>query len=424
MKEEFLHAVWKHGLHVQPLRTIFDETVDILSRGILNHDSGPDFSYAKIRIGDTVWAGAVEVHVRSSHWYSHRHSSDPAYDNVILHIVWEEDRPVYDKYGVHIPTVELKNQVLPGAMLNFDRLELSGKNIPCTGLAHRVRPITKAQWKDRMAVERLQERRELHLKWLEEMNYNWDGVLFRSIARGMGFGVNSEAMEVFSKSIPFGQLRNLKDEFALIALFIGVGGFLDGASKDDYIRELKKEWNYRKKQFAIADTARIPWKFSKMRPTNTPVIRLLQLAQLLAQKDVLHNADRFLVKDGEKDLANFDPPEYWKTHIRPGVVSEKSFSNFTANSGALILLNAIAPVVFTQAVQQQNDDKMNLVLDFLRSLPPENNRITRIFTEDGWSNDSALDSQAFIQTHRNYCVPKKCLSCSIGVELLKSEDEP
>jgi hypothetical protein len=422
MKEEFLHAVWKNSLYEQPLKTLFGESVEVLSKGILNRDSGPDFSMAKIRIGDTVWAGAVEIHVRSSQWYVHNHEVDLAYDNVILHVVWEEDRPVYDKYGVHIPTVELKNQVKPGAIINFDRLELSDKKIPCSGRTSDIRLLTRMSWQERMVIERLENRREMHLKWLREMNGQWDGVLFRALARGMGFGINSEAMEVLSKSLDFDKIRRLRDQKSLIALFLGAAGFLDVENADSYTLELQKEWDFRKKQFSMTQIIRAPWKFSKMRPGNTPVIRLVQFAQLLASRDILNRAEEYLTVDGGKLLANFEAPEYWKNHHRPGVESVKSFGNFTQRSAENLLINAIAPVIFTKSIQEQNQALSQKVLDFLRSLPPENNRITRIYTEDGWENNSALDSQAFVQMNRNYCLPKKCLSCSIGVELLKSED--
>ena len=422
MKEEFLHAVWKNSLYALPLKTIFGETVEVLSKGVLNRDAGPDFAMAKVRIGKTVWAGAVEVHVRSSHWYLHHHEVDPAYENVILHVVWEEDRPVYDKYGVHIPTVELKHQVRRGAMINFDHLELSQKRIPCSGRVQRSKPITRILWQERMAVERLESRREQHLKWLNDMNGQWDGVFFRALARGMGFGINSEAMEVFSKSLDFGRVRRLRDEKSLIALFLGSAGFLNVDNPDRYTRELQKEWEYRKKHFAMVDVIRAPWKFSKMRPGNTPVIRLVQFALLLTHQRVLNNAEQFLTPDGPKRLSNFEIPSYWRNHLRPGVPSEKAFGNFTERSAQLLLINAIAPVVFTQSIQEQNQKLSEKVLDFLRSLPPEDNRITRIYSTDGWTHDSAFESQAFIQMHRSYCVPKKCLSCTVGVELLKSED--
>lgn len=421
MKEEFLQAVWKHHLYdAQRLQTLFEEPVKVIKKGIYNRDSGPDFQQAIVQIGNTKWAGAVEIHVRSSHWYQHQHQSDPAYDNVVLHVVWEDDRPVYDRYGVHVPTVELKNIIHPGAILNFDRLALSDHNTPCSGQSHRVLDVVKATWIERMGVERLQNRRNQHLKWLGEVGYRWDGALFIALARAMGFGVNSDAMELLAKSIPFNAFLQIEKEEDKLAVLLGLGGFLT-EDTDDYIAKLRREWNYRKAQLSLRDAMAIPWKFSKMRPANTPVIRLVQFAALLSQKEVLDNPEKYLAEDAVDNLSKMRIPDYWKNHIRPGVPTKRNVSNFAKASSYKILTNAIVPLVFTRADYQSDFQTKEKVIDFLHQLPHEDNRITRVFTRDNWKNTNAFESQAYYNLYNAYCVDKKCLSCSIGVELLKAK---
>src|ERR1700757_5222610 len=93
--EDFLHYVWKFRLFDKAdLKTVDGDEIEIHSVGIHNTDAGPDFQNARIRIGGTVWAGNVEVHVPSSDWVKHNHTTDKAYDNVILHVVYRDDAPV------------------------------------------------------------------------------------------------------------------------------------------------------------------------------------------------------------------------------------------------------------------------------------------------------------------------------------------
>ena len=98
--EDFLHYLWKFRLFDNTdLKTVDGEVIHIYSAGIHNTHSGPDFSNARIRIGDTTWAGNVEIHVPSSDWRKHNHANDEAYKNVILHVVYRDDEPVITADG-------------------------------------------------------------------------------------------------------------------------------------------------------------------------------------------------------------------------------------------------------------------------------------------------------------------------------------
>ena len=103
MKEDFLQYLWKFQLFDRTaLKTTKQEVLQIVHPGIHNRDTGPDFFNAKIRISGQLWAGNVEIHLKSSDWYLHRHEVDENYDAVILHVVWEDDSEIFMKTLMNI----------------------------------------------------------------------------------------------------------------------------------------------------------------------------------------------------------------------------------------------------------------------------------------------------------------------------------
>jgi len=113
LPEKILHHIWKMKL-IKPnnLKTNnAQQPIQLINIGEHNTNTGPDFLNAQIRIGDILWAGHVEIHWKSSDWNRHRHAENPHYDNVILHIVYEDDQPVKNKQGEYIPTLTIKGRV-------------------------------------------------------------------------------------------------------------------------------------------------------------------------------------------------------------------------------------------------------------------------------------------------------------------------
>ena len=129
MQEDFIHYIWKHKkFQIFNLFTTTNEYVEILSVGQHNLNSGPDFFNAKIKIDEQLWAGNVEIHVNSSDWYNHNHEKDKAYDNVILHVVWNDDAEIFRANGSLVPALELKEYVLPTTINNYNDLLFNKNN--------------------------------------------------------------------------------------------------------------------------------------------------------------------------------------------------------------------------------------------------------------------------------------------------------
>ena len=132
MNEKFLHFIWQcQEFDKADLRTFQDEPLVILSPGILNTNEGPDFSQGRVKIGNLQWHGAIEIHIKSSEWLRHGHDRHPAYGQVVLHVVWKNDRPVLHSNGQPIPTLELKDRVDHDLLLKYQRLLGEKTKIPC-----------------------------------------------------------------------------------------------------------------------------------------------------------------------------------------------------------------------------------------------------------------------------------------------------
>ena len=103
-----MHYVWKHKLFpLRELETSDGQTVEVIDPGLHNHNAGPDFFNAKVRIGRTLWVGNVEIHDKSSDWYLHGHDKDQRYDNVILHVAGVLDAEVMNTNGEFVRQMQL-----------------------------------------------------------------------------------------------------------------------------------------------------------------------------------------------------------------------------------------------------------------------------------------------------------------------------
>ena len=195
MQEDFLHFVWQHKkLNLKSLKTTAQEPIRLKAVGLPNVNSGPDFFNAQLSIGTQLWAGNVEIHVKSSDWYVHHHETDAFYDNVILHVVWEHDMEIYRKDNTPIPTLELKNYVLPHTFKNYNAL-LNQKQswIPCELKIKDVDEFTVNHWLERLYLERLEGKYKAIETQLLESKHNWEAVLFWQLAKNFGLKVNGEA---------------------------------------------------------------------------------------------------------------------------------------------------------------------------------------------------------------------------------------
>jgi len=421
MQEDFLHYVWQHKkMSLKSLQTTTQEPITLKTVGLPNVNSGPDFFNAQLSIGTQMWAGNVEIHVKSSDWYVHHHETDPAYDNVILHVVWEHNTEVFRKDNTPIPTLELKNYVLAHTVTNYTNL-INQKNhwIPCESTILEVDSFTMSHWIERLYLERLETKYKAIEKQLVESKHDWEAVLFWQIAKNFGLKVNGDAFLSIAKSIDFSVIRKLQqDVFQLETLFFGQSGLLETDVQDSYISDLRNHYKFLKNKFSLSNEGVLPVQFFRLRPPNFPTIRLAQLAYLYSQQTNLFSK-LMKARSLEKLYAVFEgaTSTFWETHYTFDKTSKFAPKKLTKSFINLLIINTIVPIKFAfnkfNRHQTQED-----VVSIMQHIPMEHNRIVDKFHSLYAFGKTALDSQALIQLKQNYCSKNKCLQCAIGSALL------
>lgn len=416
MTEEFLYHVWKFRLFNGALKTTEGTEVEILKPGLRNDDSGPDFFNSRIRIGDTTWAGNVEIDVKTSDWVAHGHDVNDAFSKIILHVVYSCDKNVPHKF----PVVELKNFVDESLIEKYNSIITSPNNIPCAAQIADVDKLTLYNWIDRLLVERLAEKTEPIEQALAKNKFNWEETFYHHIARNFGFKINAQPFEMLAQRTPFSIIGKHKNNLLQIeALLFGQAGFLNDATGDEYYLLLKREYDFLKNKFSLSPMEKSLWKFGKLRPANFPTLRIAQFASLIHASVNLFSkiTDCKNIKELKKLFA-IEVSEYWKLHYLFGKKSKAVKHHFGQSSCESIIINTVVPFVFLYGKLKENELMMTKSLEWLETLKPENNKITRQWKACGMEVKHSNHSQGFIQLYNNYCTQKKCLQCNVGLKIL------
>ncbi|EMQ94838.1 hypothetical protein D778_00198 [Xanthomarina gelatinilytica] len=407
-------------MSVAHLKTTQHETLEIVSVGQHNTNSGPDFFNAQLKIADQLWAGNVEVHVKSSDWFVHNHETDQAYDNVILHVVWEHDTEIFRKNNSIVPTLELKEVVDKMVLLNYSKL-LSAKDkwINCEADFAEVAPFVLESWLERLYIERLERKSETIEKLLQDSKNNWEAVLFKMLAKNFGLKVNGEAFFSMANAVDFQIIRKLQNnQSTLEALFFGLTGLLDQDIQEPYFLVLQKEYRYLKRKYNLHDTEVVPIQFFRLRPQNFPTIRLSQLATLYHLHSSLFSQIMEIssLKTIYK-LFQVSTSVFWETHYSFGKVSKPSNKKITKAFVDLLIINTIIPIKFAYA-RHQGKDVNDFLLELIQQIPSEKNSIVSAFNKIKKVSHTAMQSQALIQLKTTYCDKNQCLKCAVGNALI------
>ncbi len=423
MTEDYLQYIWKFSKFDQTnLQTVDGESVHIIKKGNHNSNAGPDFLEGQLRIGETLWAGSVEIHVKTSLWSQHNHQNDERYNNVVLHVVYEHDKAIFNQHGELIPTLELKDRIDENAYFYYEQFLNTGKKLPCENRLKEVPPYLVSNTIDAALYERLERKSSEITQSLEFNKGDWEETFHQFLFKYLGMKVNSEQMMELSKRVP---LRILKKESQSLlsseALIIGQAGLLEQELNSTYHQELRNEYLYLKQKYGLVPMKAVVWKFSRMRPANFPTLRMAQLAAVYVATKQLF----YMIRDkmSNKDIAlvlNVEPSSFWQNHY--SFKSEKNKST-SGKIGELamnsLIINCIVPFSFSYGQCTGDESYQNYALELLERTKPEQNVITKRFRTLGFENRNAKDSQALIQLNNQYCSMKKCLNCKIGVYLLQ-----
>lgn len=421
MKEDFLHYVWQYKkFDFSNLTTVAGELLTITNSGNYLQKTGPDFFNAQIVIGKQKWAGNIEIHIKSSDWYLHHHETDPNYENVILHVVWEHNTPIFRKDSSEIPTLELKKYVSKEVVDNYKSLCSPKSWIYCENEIKSVNDFVIQNWKERLFFERL-ERKSIPIEQLlSETENDWEAVLFLMLAKNFGLNTNGETFFKIVQAIPFAIIR--KEQFEaenLEALLFGIADLFPVDVEDLYTKDLKSRFDYLSQKHQLKKGFIEPVQFFKHRPDNFPTIRLAQLAMLYHRHQNLFSKIIAIQRVEELyQLFDISVNSYWETHYQFDKESPKKKKPFSDSFIDLLIINTILPFQFAFAKSQGKEISETLI-EVLYSIKPEKNIIIEKFSKFGIKAKNAFETQTLLQLKNEYCNHGKCLQCAIGIELLK-----
>lgn len=425
MQENFLHFVWRlRQFNLQGLRTTTGAEVEIIDFGRHNTHAGPDFLDARIRIDGTLWAGNVEMHLRSAEWRAHGHQDDPNYDNVILHVVLDENAIIHHRDGERIPCLNLRPYLNVAMAKQYLRLLHSEQWIPCQQQLYTVPDMTKQLWLDRLLIERLEERTHTLAQRLDANKGDWEETFYQCLAWGFGLKVNADPFLMLAQTLPLKTLlRHKNNLFQLEALLFGQAGMLAAEFTDEYPLRLQTEYLFLQKKYKLQPIGGQQWKYMRMRPVNFPTIRIAQWAVLIQRTG--HLFSKMLAAKNLREIENafvIELSNYWQTHYRFERESEPSKKHLGRDRIHLLVINIIAPFLFLYGKVRDDERYRERALALLEEVPAEKNHILDEWAKLGMLPQQSAQGQALLQLKNNYCDAKRCLDCAIGCHILRYDN--
>lgn len=422
--EDFLHYLWKFRLFERhALQTIDGEDIEIFSAGLHNTHAGPDFHNARIRIGDTTWAGNVEIHINTSDWNKHNHTTDAAYNNVILHVVYQNDAVITLPDGRTLPTLKLKDRIPEELYGRYHQLIYGERTIiPCEASIGKVDDFTLRTWLTRVLIERLEKRSAAVIQALEVNKGDWEETFYQFLAANFGFKINALPFELLARSLPQRILAKHKNNpLQIAALIFGQAGMLEDDLEDDYPQQLKQEYLFLKKKYDLKPVEKHLWKYLRLRPQNFPSIRLAQFTALVINSNHLFSKvlDIKTVPALRELFTGITVNAYWDTRYRFDKPAASSVKNMGEASINILLLNTFVLFLFSYGKYNQQQYYIDRSLRLLEELPAERNSIIDEFNALGVRTGTAFETQALLELRNYYCNFKQCLQCSIGNKILK-----
>jgi hypothetical protein len=425
LSENLLQYVWKNQWFAQEkLQTIHKQPISILNQGFSHQDAGPDFKQAIVKIDGVIWAGNVEVHIRSSDWYKHQHQNDTKYHSVILHVVYEHDQEVFIEQNTPLPTLELKPLLSSQLLLRYSQLLNTSVPLPCKAYLNKIHPLVLQSFLTRLVFDRI-SRKETHIfEILHSFSEDWEQVLFYVLCQSFGFKTNAPAFEMLAKILPYRILKKHADSHLQVAaLIFGQAGMLEDELEDTYYQSLQNEYYYLRAKYKLIPCDAKCWNLLRLRPHNFPCIRLAQLGEIIFKHYNLF--EEIIIPKNIEYFHNIfinKPHEYWETHYHFGKTSRASKKIMGERSFYLLLINALIPFLYSYSRFTGNNALQEFSVELLELLPFEENHITKKYQHFGFCSKQACNSQALLELHQEYCEKKRCIDCVIGQKIVTMDN--
>lgn len=418
MKENFIYYLWENRLLNLDLKTTDGEEVVVLSVGTRNYDSGADYSNARIKIGGTLWAGQVEMHIRSSDWYRHNHQQDANYNNVVLHVVYE-----CDNKSPPIPTLEVKDKFDVSLLQRYECFVNSRNWMPCENLIADMDCFVIGSWLDRMLVEHLeQECKDLDFRLKVNCN-DWEQTFYQRFMRYFGLKVNNESFEYLSKILPLNiLLKHIDNEIYVESMLFGCAGFLENDFEEEYPNLLKREFRMLRTKFGLKVMPNSNWKFLRLRPPNFPTIRIAQISKIIIKNGAMFSKIRDSNDiDGIMELFDVELDEYWNNHFQFDKISDYvKKKNLGKTAMELSMINSVVPMLFHYGKYHSLESYKEKAMIYLEQIVAEDNLIIRRFEQCGLRFNNASQTQSALYMFKHYCRRRRCLECRIYLLLSKT----
>ncbi len=406
MPEILLHYIWEHCLWAGfEQKTTDGRTVEILSVGEHNHDAGPDYSHARVQIGGREWVGNIEIHVCSSDWQRHKHHLDKAYDTVILHVVRTADRPIYNSRGELVPQCELQypsdQDYISGLFQAAQQMDSAVGRIGCAEQLLREPGLLTEGWRKTLLRKRFECKKASIERLLEITKGSWEHALYISLARNFGFHTNSVPFEELAIITPLSYLQKHRNNlFQLTALLMGQAGLITNNEV------LAKEYDFLRTKFSLTPLNASVWKHARLRPQNSPELRICQFAQLMYQSEAL--LSKILDTENIKELVRLFE---WKSDTGIAPLGKSSIN--------ILLINTVLPYKYAYALKRNLTKQAEEVLAIMEQIAPENNTIIRQWRILGQRVNNAADTQALLHLYQNYCQHHECINCEVGYKIFQ-----
>lgn len=326
ISENELQHIWVKQSFISTLKTQSGDIVSVLDIGEHNiAASGPDFKNSRIRIGNLVYVGDIEIDSDYSNWKSHGHNIDAKYNKLILHVSLtnrNNQHYIYTKDGRKVPTLTLErfiNKNLFEKAVTEIQTSKGNNNsfIRCSSNSDAIESEEKKKFIAKLGMERFSKKCDKVYQRLKELVYIselklseptikyslhpefakkeftssdfkdkkvWQQLLYELLFEALGYSNNKEIMKKLAQSINLNFLAensSRNDSNSMDSIFFNVAGLLPEvrnlpkAEVSEYTASLAKYWdsvgaNYDGKKFSETD-----WHFFRIRPQNFPTIRLM-----------------------------------------------------------------------------------------------------------------------------------------------------
>ena len=420
--------------------------IRVIKPGILNHNEGPDFMHAEIEIDGKLHIGDVEIHVRSSEWYAHKHHLNSRYNRVVVHAVFFNDDfnlRTRLQNGKRVPTLELLKWVAVDTGDLYDDTNDTTTDGLCRVTGKQLNIETLKGVFESLGRERFLEKTESMR--LLRTRLDFEQLLYEGIMEALGYERNSKALRELAQHVPFADLDQ-KSELEIQAMLFGVAGLLPSqrekplspeVTDDPSIVALEELWR-------ASEYAELPprmtaahWRFTG-RPLNYPTRRIAAMSQLIhhcqgslmmyflpiCEKAVTADTPKALrtIEKELRTLLMLEPTGYWETHSNFGTGGTQKAGLIGKARAVDIIINKILPIAYIWAVEAESQKLQEAILRlYSTGSKSTGNKIIRrvdeqIFNETQQMRHlepTAKIEQGVIRLYKNYCADWLCDLCPI-----------